>query len=116
MFSGVSVAVAQLVERWIVDPAVAGSKPVGHPSGITHGFELTLLARGVAGAYHLGMSGPSTKPKPHPPKEPVFVSHPDDAEQAREAFEAVERGDVLSAESSAAYLRSLLGEGDPPET
>ena len=25
------VAVAQLVERWIVAPAVAGSKPVGHP-------------------------------------------------------------------------------------
>ena len=26
-----TVAVAQLVERWIVAPAVAGSIPVGHP-------------------------------------------------------------------------------------
>ena len=31
MFPGASVAVAQLVERWIVAPAVAGSIPVGHP-------------------------------------------------------------------------------------
>jgi hypothetical protein len=31
MFRSVSVAVAQLVERWIVAPAVAGSNPVGHP-------------------------------------------------------------------------------------
>ncbi len=34
-FRSISVAVAQLVERWIVDPAVAGSKPVGHPHGKT---------------------------------------------------------------------------------
>jgi hypothetical protein len=32
MFRALSVAVAQSVELWIVDPAVAGSNPVGHPS------------------------------------------------------------------------------------
>ena len=32
ILTSLSVAVAQLVERWIVDPAVAGSKPVGHPT------------------------------------------------------------------------------------
>ena len=33
---------------------------------------------------------------------PVFVPHPDDAADVREAFAAVERGEVLSAEESAA--------------
>ncbi len=27
------VVVAQLVERWLVEPDVAGSSPVGHPMG-----------------------------------------------------------------------------------
>jgi hypothetical protein len=27
------VVVAQLVERWLVEPDVAGSSPVGHPNG-----------------------------------------------------------------------------------
>src|SRR5438270_14014393 len=40
-----SVAVAQLVERWIVVPAVAGSKPVGHP-----GFHDDELVRARNGA------------------------------------------------------------------
>ena len=36
--------------------------------------------------------------------------HPDDEEQVRAAFDAVERGDVLSADESAAYLGDLLGD------
>jgi hypothetical protein len=45
----------------------------------------------------------------------VFVPHPDDAEDVREAFEAIDRGDVLSVEESAAYLRSLLWRKRIPE-
>ncbi len=32
------VTVAQLVELWIVDPAVVGSSPIGHPSFRLSGF------------------------------------------------------------------------------
>ncbi len=34
----ITVAVAQLVERWIVVPVVAGSNPVGHPTEIAESF------------------------------------------------------------------------------
>ncbi len=61
------------------------------------------------------MPGPSSKPKHKPRKPRVFVPHPDDAEHVREAFEAVERGEIMSAEESAAYLRELLGEGESSE-
>ena len=60
------------------------------------------------------MSGPSTKPLPQ--RELVFVPHPDEADDVREAFEAIDRGEVLSASESAAYLRSLLDEDEPSET
>jgi hypothetical protein len=59
------------------------------------------------------VSGPSSKPK-HRREPRVFVPHPDDEADVREAFEAIDRGEVLSAEESAAYLRSLLGEDEPP--
>lgn len=54
------------------------------------------------------MAGPSTKPK-----ERIFVPHPDDEADVRAGLEEAERGDVLSAEESAEYLRSLLGD-EPP--
>ena len=61
-------------------------------------------------------SGPSAKRKREPRKPQVFVPHPDDAAEVQAAFEAVERGELLSAEESAAYVRSLLtGEDEPPE-
>jgi hypothetical protein len=50
--------------------------------------------------------GPSSKPK----NKPVFVPHPNDEAEVRDAFEAVDRGEVLSPEESAAYLRALLGD------
>jgi hypothetical protein len=55
------------------------------------------------------MAGPSTKPK-QSKGAPVFVPHPDDEAEVRAALEAVERGELLSVEESAAYLRSLLGD------
>jgi hypothetical protein len=58
------------------------------------------------------MPGPSSKPKPRKPA--TFVPHPDDATDARDAIEAFERGEVLSAEESAGHLRELLGEREPP--
>ena len=63
--------------------------------------------------YASRMSGPSSKAKPAR-GEPVYVPHPDDAADVREAFDAIERGEVMSVEESAAYLRSLLGEDEPP--
>jgi hypothetical protein len=60
------------------------------------------------------MPGPSTKPKAEA-IEPVFVPHPDDEAEVCAAFDAVERGELLSAEESAEYLRALLGEGDPSD-
>ena len=60
------------------------------------------------------MSGPSSKPE-RTEREPVFVPHPDDAADVRDAFEAVERGEVLSTEDSEAYFRWLeTGEGPCP--
>jgi hypothetical protein len=57
------------------------------------------------------MAGPSSKQRPGS-DEPVFVPHPDDEAEVRAALEAVERGDVLSSDESAAYLRELLGEDE----
>jgi predicted transcriptional regulator len=51
------------------------------------------------------MVGPSTKPK-----ERALVPHPDDEADVRAGLEEADRGDVLSAEESAAYVRSLVGE------
>jgi len=50
------------------------------------------------------------KPKREPPPSPAFVPHPDDVAELRASVEAVERGELLSEEESAAYLRSLLGD------
>ncbi|HEX3344675.1 MAG TPA: hypothetical protein VHS09_08890 [Polyangiaceae bacterium] len=58
------------------------------------------------------MSGPSTKPKASG-REPTDVPHPDDEAEVRAALAAVERGEILSAEESAEYLRSLLGDESP---
>ena len=59
------------------------------------------------------MSGPSSKPTRGASKPPVFVPHPDDEADVRAGLDEVARGELLSAEESAAYLRSLLGEGQP---
>ncbi len=57
------------------------------------------------------MSAPSSKAKQRKPREPrAFVPHPDDEPEVRSAVEAVERGEMMSVEESAAYLRELLGE------
>jgi hypothetical protein len=53
------------------------------------------------------MVGPSTKPKEKP-----FVPHPDDAADVRAGLDEAERGDVLSDEESAEYIRSLVGENE----
>jgi hypothetical protein len=60
------------------------------------------------------MAGPSSKPKRGARKPPVFVPHPDDEADVREGLEAVERGDALSAEESAAHVRELLGNESSP--
>ena len=39
---------------------------------------------------------------------PVMRPHPDDEADVRAGLEEAERGDVLSAEESEAYVRSLL--------
>ena len=56
------------------------------------------------------MSGASSKAKRGEGKPAAFVPHPDDATEARAAFEAVKQGDLLSPEESAAYLQALRGE------
>ena len=57
------------------------------------------------------MSG-SSKPKR---KRSVSVPHPDDVEAIREGMEQAERGDLLSAEESAEYLRRLADKESPRE-
>lgn len=52
------VAVAQLVEPWIVIPAVVGSSPIGHPTqdppvGKQVGFSLELAGSIRASLCHL---------------------------------------------------------------
>ena len=54
------------------------------------------------------MIGPSTKPK-----EKRFVPHPDDEADVRAGLAEAERGDALSAEESAEYIRSLVGDAAP---
>lgn len=46
------------------------------------------------------------------PKERVFAPHPDDEADVRAGLEEAERGELVSEEESAAYVRSLLGD-DP---
>jgi hypothetical protein len=58
------------------------------------------------------MAGPSTKPRGSD-RAPVFVPHPDDVEAVREGLDQAERGELLSAEESEAYLRALLGDELP---
>ena len=53
-------------------------------------------------------AGPKPKREPPPPR--AFVPHPDDVAELRASVEEVERGELLSEEESAAYLRSLLGD------
>jgi hypothetical protein len=64
--------------------------------------------------YSVHMQGPSSKAKRGAGKAPVFVPHPDDEADVRAGLEEVARGELLSADESAAYLRSLLGDGQPP--
>ncbi len=42
----------------------------------------------------------------------LWKPHPDDEAEVREAAESVERGEILSAEASEAFLRWLEGNGD----
>lgn len=42
----------------------------------------------------------------------LWKPHPDDELDVREAAESVERGEVLSAEASEAFLQWLEGSGD----
>jgi hypothetical protein len=60
--------------------------------------------------YTWSMSGPSSKPKRKPPQPRTFVPHPDDQAEVRAGLEEAERGEFLSEEESAEYLRSLIGE------
>ena len=53
------------------------------------------------------MAGPSTKPKEALVERPL-VPHPDDAADVRAGLDEAEHGELLSAEESAAYIRSLL--------
>jgi predicted transcriptional regulator len=43
----------------------------------------------------------------------VLVPHPDDVEAVREGLDQAERGEVLSVEESADYLRSLTSDERP---
>jgi hypothetical protein len=42
----------------------------------------------------------------------LWKPHPDDEAEVREAFESVDRGEILSAEESEAFLRWLEGSDD----
>lgn len=47
--------------------------------------------------------------------QPRFQAHPDDAEELRAASEEADRGELLTAEESEAYIRWLeTGEGPCP--
>lgn len=63
--------------------------------------------------YTRSMAGPSTKPKGARDERPV-VPHPDDTADVRAGLEEAERGELVSAEESAAYIRSLLGDPRDP--
>ena len=55
----------------------------------------------------------STPPSKAAKRAPVLVPHPDDLEDVRAGLEEARRGELLSAEDSAAYVRELL-EGETP--
>jgi hypothetical protein len=79
------------------------------PAGV--GPMRRALALGDGSPYAVGMAGPSTKPRGSE-REPVMVPHPDDVEAVREALDQADRGELLSADESEAYLRQL--DGKPP--
>ena len=66
------------------------------------------------GAYTVRMAGPSSKPTQGAPNEPSFAPHPDDEADVRAGLEEAERGELLSEEESAAYVRSLVGDDPAP--
>ena len=68
------------------------------------------VARRPRGAYTSHMSGPSSRPVQGAPKEGAFAPHPDDEADVRAGLEEAERGELLSEEESAAYVRSLIGD------
>ncbi len=60
------------------------------------------------------MPGPSSNAKQRPPREPrTVVPHPKDEADIRAGIEEAQRGEMMSVEESEAYLRALLGEGEP---
>ena len=63
---------------------------------------------GRAAGYSTRMAGPSTKPNENS-GERVLVPHPNDEADVREGLEQAERGELLSADESAAYVLSLGG-------
>ena len=68
------------------------------------------MAQTRLGAYTTQMAGPSSKPMQGAPKERTFAPHPDDEADVRAGLDEAERGELLSEEESAAYLRSLVGD------
>lgn len=68
------------------------------------------MARPARGAYTEPMVGPSSKPTQGAPREPSFAPHPDDEADVRAGLEESERGELLSEEESAAYVRALIGD------
>ena len=60
-------------------------------------------------AYTREMAGPSTKPMKGPTKEGAFAPHPDDEADVRAGLDEATRGELLSEEETAAYIRSLIG-------
>jgi hypothetical protein len=49
----------------------------------------------------------------HREHEPVRVPHPDDVAAVREALDQADRGELLGADESEAYLRQFDGEPPP---
>ena len=68
------------------------------------------MARRPRGAYTTPMAGPSSRPVQGAPKEGAFAPHPDDEADVRAGLEEAERGELLSEEESAAYVRALIGD------
>ena len=89
-------------------PKTSASSSPGSPARPTR----RALALSDGSPYAVGMAGPSTKPRGSE-HEPVMVPHPDDVEAVREALDQADRGELLSADESEAYLRQLDGEPPP---
>jgi hypothetical protein len=68
------------------------------------------MARHPREAYTNPMAGPSSRPVQGGSKEGAFAPHPDDEADVRAGLEEAERGELLSEEESAAYVRSLIGD------